>query len=171
MTAPLYQTSPARLRIVPAEVRHGSVLAELEAACFPNPWSESVLAGQLTCPGSLSLVAHQVPDAVGYALLRTAADEGELLRIGVLPEHRSRGIADELLREGLRRLRKLGARLCHLEVREDNPAAIGLYRRHGFRSVGQRTGYYPDGATALLFAHRLAPPMAEGDPQSGAPVS
>ena len=44
----------------------------------------------------------------------------------------------------------------HLEVRADNSAAISLYERAGYRRSGERADYYEDGASALLFARKLA---------------
>ena len=44
----------------------------------------------------------------------------------------------------------------HLEVRADNIAAIGLYKRAGYHPLGQKPDYYEDGTTALLFGRQLA---------------
>ena len=35
-------------------------------------------------------------------------------------------------------------KLLHLEVRVSNEAAIGLYEKYGFKSLGSRKGYYQD---------------------------
>jgi ribosomal-protein-alanine N-acetyltransferase len=44
-----------------------------------------------------------------------------------------------------------------LEVREDNPRARQLYRRHGFTEIGIRRGYYqPSGANAVVMRKELA---------------
>jgi ribosomal-protein-alanine N-acetyltransferase len=37
-----------------------------------------------------------------------------------------------------------------LEVRADNCGALALYSGHGFREVGRRRRYYPDGSDAVL---------------------
>jgi ribosomal-protein-alanine N-acetyltransferase len=46
-----------------------------------------------------------------------------------------------------------------LEVAEDNPAAIKVYRKHGFREIGRRAGYYARAsgvpATALVMSRDL----------------
>jgi hypothetical protein len=59
---------------------------------------------------------------------------------------------NELIAEAGRR----GANRLFLEVRADNPVAIGLYRALDFREVGVRAGYYqPDNVDALTM--RLEP--------------
>ena len=78
---------------------------------------------------------------LGYAVLSTVLDEGNLDNIAVAPEARRRGVADALLsvvtgfgREHLSRLM--------LEVRASNAPAIALYEKYGFAAVGRRKNYY-----------------------------
>lgn len=113
-------------------------LVTLEQACFSEPWSERSLAGSLSS-GSC-LVARAEGLAVGYALFLEGPD-CELLRIGVRPEWRRRGVAELLLRERLERGRF--ERLL-LEVRAGNLAARGLYEKLGFCVDGIRKNYYRD---------------------------
>jgi ribosomal protein S18 acetylase RimI-like enzyme len=43
-----------------------------------------------------------------------------------------------------------------LEVREDNPRARNLYKRHGFTEIGVRRGYYqPAGVDAIVMRKDL----------------
>ena len=42
-----------------------------------------------------------------------------------------------------------------LEVREDNRAAIGLYRAGGYQPAGRASNYYEDGCAALRFTKPL----------------
>ena len=110
----------------------------LEQACFSEPWSERSLAGSLSS-GSC-LVAKSEEFAVGYALFLEGPD-CELLRVGVRPEWRRRGIAELLLRE---RLKKGDFERLLLEVRAGNLAARGLYEKLGFSVDGIRKNYYRD---------------------------
>jgi ribosomal-protein-alanine N-acetyltransferase len=70
---------------------------------------------------------------------------------------RGKGLARRLLDLNLRRLAGLGARAVFLEVDEGNVPARKLYRRAGFREVGRREGYYPEGkgAAALILRRDL----------------
>jgi ribosomal protein S18 acetylase RimI-like enzyme len=56
-----------------------------------------------------------------------------LSRLEVAPAYRRRGVARSLLDEAARWGVGRGARWCVLQVAEDNPGAVGLYRRLGLR--------------------------------------
>lgn len=127
-----------------------AALAELDAACFSPAWTAAALAAELAQRGALGLLLTRAAAPIGYALFRRLLDEAELLRIGVLPGERGRGFATQLLAHGLGLLREEGVVACLLEVREDNAAAVAVYRHAGFAVVGRRRSYYPDGTTALL---------------------
>lgn len=97
--------------------------------------------------GYPSLVAEIDGRLVGFAMYRIVAGEGELLNLAVAPSARRSGIGCALLREMM-----LLAKVWHLEVRESNAAAIGLYESSGYVEVGRRARYYGDGEAALLFS-------------------
>jgi ribosomal protein S18 acetylase RimI-like enzyme len=42
-----------------------------------------------------------------------------------------------------------------LEVRQDNPGAIGLYEKQGYRRFGAIAGFYEDGADAWRYEKEL----------------
>ena len=88
------------------------------------------------------VAADGAGDVIGYLVARHAADEGEILNVGVAPRHRRRGAGRSLVREGIARLARLGARQVFLEVRESNAGALALYRGFGFSEVARRTNYY-----------------------------
>jgi ribosomal-protein-alanine N-acetyltransferase len=91
---------------------------------------------------------------------RLVAGEAEILSIAVDAGGRGRGLAGKLLDLHLRRLAGLGVRALFLEVDETNEAALRLYRRRGFRQVGQRQSYYQRGSrpasSALVLRRDLA---------------
>ncbi len=86
-------------------------------------------------------------------LVRVAADEAEILTIGVTA--RRQGIGTALMAAALGAARTQGASAMFLEVASDNAAARGLYQRLGFAPAGQRKAYYANGADALLLRREL----------------
>ncbi|HWJ37971.1 MAG TPA: GNAT family N-acetyltransferase [Sphingomicrobium sp.] len=127
---------------------------------FGEAWTRSQLAGILPMSG-VSLVIALEPrtnTAVGFSLVRTVADEAELLLLAVLPAHHRRGVGARLLDDFLKRARNDGVARVHLEVRDGNPA-VGMYRNAGFSPVGRRRNYYhaPNGKRfdAITLAHEF----------------
>jgi ribosomal protein S18 acetylase RimI-like enzyme len=57
---------------------------------------------------------------------------GSFYRLAVLPEHRRKGLATMLLREGERRLRERGAVRLTAIVADDEARAIGFWRAAGY---------------------------------------
>ena len=91
---------------------------------------------------SLTLALDRTRECVlGFSLVRTVADESELLLIAVLPAEQRRGLGGLLLERFLVEARNEMVRRVHLEVRDGNPA-IDMYLRAGFSPVGRRRNYY-----------------------------
>lgn len=55
--------------------------------------------------------------------------------IGVLPEHRGRGLGTSIIQASLLGLQQVGVTQVGLEVTAENQGAVKLYRRLGFRTV------------------------------------
>jgi GNAT superfamily N-acetyltransferase len=55
--------------------------------------------------------------------------------IGVLPEHRGRGIGTTMIQASILGLQQVGVTQVSLEVTAENQGAVKLYRRLGFRTV------------------------------------
>lgn len=132
-----------RCHITPMTSSHLPAVAALEKLCFPaDPWSENIFRSALDSPDTAILLAEGEDGALlGYAVLYTVLDEGNLDNIAVAPEYRRRGVADALLSAVVGFSRERLARLF-LEVRASNAPAIALYRKHGFVEVGRRKHYY-----------------------------
>ena len=132
-------------RATPADI---DGLTELELQCFRQPWSRESIASEFEAHAGAGLLLRD-PAAPGRLIAalfyRRVDDEAHLFRVAVAPEHRRRGIGADLIAEFIRRARADRLRAAVLEVGCANSAALGLYRRFGFRIVGTRKGYY-DGA-------------------------
>ncbi|MGE0628949.1 MAG: ribosomal protein S18-alanine N-acetyltransferase [Hyphomicrobiaceae bacterium] len=143
----------------PLDVKHVSLLwagpeyaseiAALHKALFVPPWPEPEVAKLLQNAGATALVArHGFPKAtVGFAMAQIAADEAEILSLGVTPQWQRRGLGLRLLDGIMRALHGAGTNKVFLEVAADNAAAHALYAKAGFAEVGRRKKYYqrPDG--------------------------
>jgi ribosomal-protein-alanine N-acetyltransferase len=121
----------------PATERDFAAIARIQLAC---PEAAQWPVGDYST--FQTLLAGTESGPVGFCAWRqTAADEAELLNLGVAPEARRQGVAASLL-----------VALCgaakgdiFLEVAETNAAAIGLYRKLGWVPVATRKGYYEQG--------------------------
>ena len=94
-------------------------------------------------------------EAAGFALLRQAADEEELLLLAVCPEHRRKGRGRRLLTLAIDQAKARGSAHLFLEMRDGNPAEH-LYRAFGFEQIGRRPGYYRGGAEGPIDAVTFA---------------
>lgn len=93
----------------------------------------------------------------GYALLLRHARMASwrLYSLVVDPRCRGTGLGARLLADAERLAGEAGAAALTLEVREDNAAAIALYRRHGWQDAGRIAAYYDDGCAALRLRREL----------------
>ncbi|HIS40318.1 MAG TPA: tRNA (adenosine(37)-N6)-threonylcarbamoyltransferase complex transferase subunit TsaD [Candidatus Aphodovivens avistercoris] len=98
---------------------------------------------------------------VGYAGGWIVDGDVQVLKVGVDPAWRRRGIARELLARVASDARDLGASTCSLEVRAANEGAQAFYRALGFEALGTRPRYYSDGEDALIMQGSL--PLAHHD--------
>ena len=133
---------PSDCCIVPMTEELVPQVAQLEAVCFHDPWSENSIRSELNNPLSLWLTAVQDGKVVGYVGSQTVLDEADVMNVAVSPEHRRSGIAAELMLELERTLAKLGVHSLTLEVRVSNEPAIRLYEMLGYVQVGLRPNYY-----------------------------
>jgi ribosomal-protein-alanine acetyltransferase len=86
-----------------------------------------------------------------FAIWQVAGDECELLSIAVEPAERGKGLAKMLMEYCCSELAKRGVKIFFLEARENNVAAISLYKKLGFEKFAERKKYYADGEGAIVF--------------------
>lgn len=152
-------TPSTELELVPVGLSHAEVLAALYSESFETPWSAqafSDLLSQRTVGGWI--VGRSEP--TGFILIQTSGGESEILTLVVAQPHRRGGIARHLVTQAIAKAKADGALAFHLEVAEDNAAAIALYEGLEFAPTGRRPGYYAktEGAVdAILMTKPLAP--------------
>jgi len=133
-----------------ASPAHAQAMAAIHAAAFPDePWNADSFLSLLGQPGVVGLIDPRG----GVLLLRVAADEAEILTIGVTA--RRRGLGTALMRAAIEKARTLGAAMLHLEVAAANLAAQKFYESLGFIMAGRRPKYYANGDDAVLLSLRL----------------
>jgi len=114
----------------------------IEQAVQRFPWTRGNFADALNS-GYLCRVDETEEGGIrGYAILMPAADEAELLNIGVAQAEQRKGLGRAMLAEMLNLARAKQLRRVFLEVRSSNAAAIALYRSAGFNEIGIRRDYY-----------------------------
>ncbi len=67
--------------------------------------------------------------------IRTRSDCGGIQNVGVVHEHRGRGLGTALLHRSMLGFREIGVRRVNLEVTAKNLSALRLYERLGFRRI------------------------------------
>ncbi|MCL2749370.1 MAG: ribosomal protein S18-alanine N-acetyltransferase [Alphaproteobacteria bacterium] len=121
-------------------------IANLHKLCFPDkPWDAEEFAS-LQRSGAQIIVSKN-----GFIVWRCAADECEIITIGVHPDYRGTGVADALLQLIEK---EISAKKIFLEVAENNHAARKLYERNGYKQIATRPKYY-DNIDAIIMEKRL----------------
>ncbi|MCP8882992.1 ribosomal protein S18-alanine N-acetyltransferase [Devosia sp. XJ19-1] len=152
--------APGGLHIEPAETRDAKDMARIHGQSFYRGWPTSDFISFIEDRATPAYIASDARRRIaGFALIRTVADEAELLTIAVEPRWRGKGVGRALMDAVFADLMLSPARRMFLEVDEQNLAAIRLYEKLGFSRISSRQGYYarPDGsaATALVMARDL----------------
>lgn len=155
---------PAGYRLLPwngqllethARVKHLAFRHEIDAAVFP------CFTKFASCKRLMQQIVEKagfLPQATWLGVYVSESDDlwepcgtiqgicdefafGSVQNLGVVPEHRNRGLGSCLLGHALDGFRKAGLEHVHLEVTADNHGAVRLYRSVGFRIV--KTLYKP----------------------------
>ncbi len=117
-------------------------VAELERQIFSMPWSEKSFETFLRSKDVLYLTAKKNEVLAGYCGFFQSFDEADIMNVAVREEFRGQGIACRMLSELMELGRNRGILRYTLEVRAGNEAALHLYEKLGFKSVGIRKGFY-----------------------------
>ena len=126
----------------PMRLQDLELVATIEQDIYDYPWSlgnfrDSLSAGYSCWVNEIDGVA------VGYAVMMLAADEAQLLNLGVAKPYQRRGLGRGLLQYMIKVARGYHASVMLLEVRPSNQAARRLYLDTGFIETAVRKKYYP----------------------------
>ena len=146
----------------PLDAAHAADVAALESQVMgSDAWNENLVADELPRGDRIWWAAYECDRLVGYAGGWVVDGQVQILKVGVDPSQRRRGIARELLARVAADARDLGAATCSLEVRAGNAEAQAFYEALGFHALGTRPRYYSDGEDALILECPL--PLASHD--------
>jgi [ribosomal protein S18]-alanine N-acetyltransferase len=156
--ATLIPVDPRNLSLLWASPERVDDIAALHARLFDPPWDGPSIGRLIEHPAAAAFVAQvREPKGVaGFVIGQIAADEAEILSIGVAPEWQRRGIARHMVEGLIRAARRAEVDRLYLEVAADNDAALRLYEGLGFAIAAKRKGYYlraaAEPADALVLA-------------------
>ena len=115
------------------------------------------MRGYLNAPGAECIVAESEDGMGGFCITAHRGRVGYIVTIDVLEEFRRQRLGTALLLKAENRLAAHGVRVITLDTATDNASAIAFWQKHGYRTIGRRKGYYPNGIDAFAMTKALAP--------------
>jgi ribosomal-protein-alanine N-acetyltransferase len=134
---------------------------EIEQQSFRQPWQRVSFLSELSRGDALYLKAaandcESCEPVIGYICARCIETELYILKLAVSKDWHRFGIGSRLLKSSFQWAIERGLSDALLDVRSSNRAAIRLYEKHGFQTVGLRPKYYSDtGEDALVMRKHL----------------
>ena len=134
------------------------IFVSLDKELFPySPWTAGQYKEELTCPTRHFVVAlDEASSIIGYAgVFAPGATEADILTVGVIPEHRGKGIAKALMALITDWAIAQGSTAMMLEVKTGNDDAIGMYESLGYLKLNIRKDYFGTGLDAQVMRLEL----------------
>lgn len=119
-----------------------SEIAELEKACFSEPWSENSLKEELANHTARFYVLRHNENLLGYIGANNICGEVYITNVAVNENYRGKGYGKMLVNHLIKQCEAENALFVTLEVRKSNENAIALYKICGFKKVGERKNFY-----------------------------
>ena len=119
-------------------------VVEIEARAYGyHHWSKESFLNELSNDLARYYAAfNNDGNLVGYAGCWQILEEVHITNIAVSPDFRRHKVGEALLKRIIDDCYENKAKYITLEVRVSNNAAINLYEKYGFKSLGTRKGYY-----------------------------
>jgi len=135
------------------------VFVSLDKELFPySPWSASQYKEEFSSPTRHFVVAvDEAQSIIGYAgVFAPGLAEADVLTVGVVPEHRGKGVARALMALLTDWAKAQGSTAMMLEVKTDNTEAIGLYESLDYSKLNVRKDYFGAGLDAQVMRLELS---------------
>ena len=142
--------------IVSVSDEHIPQIVQLEREIFSIPWSTESFISEKENECSHFTAAILDNAVVGFCILRSFYDEGEILNIAVSPDHRGKSIGHALIGEAIEYADSHGIEVIFLEVRRSNEPAISLYKKYNFEPIAIRKNYYDAPKEDAIIMRRTA---------------
>ena len=146
---PDYPLSDVQISLHPS----AKEMREMDFVCFTSPWNEQDYREMQKQPAYNNwLLKISNFGVVGILAYQSVPPELEILRLGVHPDWRRRGLAEFIL-EQLEILAKSDRiESLWLEVHTANTIGISLYSKLAYKRIGSRKNYFrnPLGDSLLL---------------------
>jgi len=133
-------------------------ILEIETSSFSGDRFNRRQFRYLMTKAQASFLVQEIDGKViAYSILFTPRryKTARIYSIAVHPSGIGRGYGKQMLVHHIELAQKLGFESIHLEVRMDNPVAISLYEKQGFKQIGTHPGYYEDGTGAKVYRKPL----------------
>ena len=138
MSAEPASVHPVLRRLAPEDI---DAIYEIELAAYPFPWTRGIFSDCIRvgydCWG-LQAGEH----LAAYSVHMHTGGECHLLNLCVSPRWQRHGFGRILLDHVVRQSLAQDCFCIFLEVRRSNRPGIKLYRKRGFKVVGERRDYY-----------------------------
>lgn len=146
-----YNLSVKIKRMTPEDVEQVMLIEEVS---YPkHHWSKDAFYNELAnkLAHYYCVIESKTNTIIGYIGFWQIFEEAHITTLAIHPDYRNKQIAHILLITLFDDCYKEMIKYVTLEVRESNIAAIALYEKFGFTSIGQRKNYYQDnGENALI---------------------
>jgi ribosomal-protein-alanine N-acetyltransferase len=128
----------------------------IEVKSFPYPYPIEAFISFMVLFPRYFLVVDCDGMIAGYVVgARRSDGSGHIVSIAVKPSYRGRGLGRLLMNSVEAEMISDGVKRIWLEVSINNRDALKLYRNLGYRIVGIKKNYYPDGSDAYLMLKDL----------------
>lgn len=117
---------------------------------FDEFWNVKILEDEFKNENSEYFVLTCEEKIVGFAGLWFNVDEAHIMNIAIKNQERKKSFGTAFLEFLINEAREKEKECITLEVREDNLAAIMLYRKLKFSEVGRRKKYYGGQLDAII---------------------
>ena len=157
MSEPAAQVASNTICVRQYEPRDFDTLCEIDRLCYEPAiaYSPSEMRAYLNATGAECFVAESAEGIAGFCITAHKKEKAYIVTIDVLETFRKRGVGSTLLSKAERQLKAQSVRAIALDTAIDNFSAISFWQKHGYRKIGVRRGYYPNGRDAFAMVKSI----------------